>query len=61
MLNKEAVTKLYSVIVFSLNTEQLLLKNHIETLNFLSTDNNNIYEKKVHAKLGDNVSFKQPY
>lgn len=61
MLNKEAVTKLYSVIVFSLNTEQLLLKTHLEILNFLSTSNNKIYQKQVHAKLGGNVSFKQPY
>lgn len=60
MLYKGDVIKMYSVIVCSLNTEQLLLKNQIETLNFLSTEKNDIYEKQVHAKLGDNVSFKRP-
>ncbi|KAM6984111.1 complement factor B-like [Tautogolabrus adspersus] len=34
--------------------EELLLKNHLERLNFLTKSGNAVREKNVHAKLGDN-------
>ncbi|XP_019940984.2 complement factor B-like [Paralichthys olivaceus] len=34
--------------------EQLLLKNHLEKLSFLTKSRNSLDEKDVHAKLGDN-------
>lgn len=44
--------------VSRLSTERLLLKNHLERLNFLTRTRNTIVEQKdAHAKLGDNVSF----
>lgn len=47
----------YSIIYFFFTTEQLLLKNHIEKLSFLTRKDKSVAEKDVIAKLGDNVSF----
>lgn len=47
---------LYSSVSL-LSTERLLLKNHLERLNFLTRTSNVVDLKDVHAKLGDNVSF----
>lgn len=49
------VAHLYSSVSL-LSTERLLLKTHLERLNFL-TKNKVVEQKDVHAKLGDNVSF----
>lgn len=37
-------------------TEQVLLKNYLERLSFLTRKDNTVGEKDVHAKIGDNVS-----
>lgn len=50
------VAHLYSSVFLS-STERLLLKNHLERLNFLTRTSNVVDLKDVHAKLGDNVSF----
>lgn len=50
------VAHLYSSVSL-LSTERLLLKNHLESLNFLTKTSNVVDLKDVHAKLGDNVSF----
>lgn len=41
----------------SLKTEEILLKNHLERLTFLTKSPNHVDEKDVYAKLGDNVSL----
>lgn len=41
-----------------LQTEEQLLKTHLEKLAFLTKKNNRVDEKDVYAKLGDNVSLK---
>lgn len=41
-----------------LQTEEMLLKNHLEQLAFLTKKANMVHEKDVRAKLGDNVSLK---
>lgn len=48
----------FSVFLCFLNTEQILLKNHLERLTFLTKKGTTVDEKDAHAKLGDNVSFK---
>ena len=74
MRNKEADTKYlvacnlnkisphphtpFTVCLCSLNTEKLLLKNHLESLSFLTRSNTLVDEKTVQAKLGDYVSLK---
>lgn len=37
------------------DTEEILLKTHLERLSFLTKSSNNVDAKDVHAKLGDNV------
>lgn len=41
-------------------TEEILLKNHLERLTFLTKSSYRVVEKDVYAKLGDNVSLTLP-
>lgn len=43
-----------------LKTEEILLKNHLERLTFLTKSSYHVEEKDVYAKLGDNVSLTLP-
>lgn len=43
--------------VCSLKTEEILLRNHLEQLTFLTKSSSYVDEKNIYAKLGDSVSL----
>lgn len=44
----------------ALKTEEILLRNHLEQLTFLTKSSPYVDEKDVYAKLGDSVSLMLP-